>query len=101
MGHRRGVHHIVLSFMMRQKYRRKLRLSIDLQTDLTSYLITGEVDNSALDTFAQRPNITLVDENPELKELLNAMNARREGKALGRCGIPAEIWKHCGCETRL
>ena len=29
--------------------------------------MTGEVDNSTLDTIAQRPNITLVDENPELK----------------------------------
>ena len=53
--------------MVRQKYRRKLRLSIDLQTNLTSYLMTGEVDNSTLDTIAQRPNTTLVDENPELK----------------------------------
>ena len=53
--------------MVRQKYGKKLRLSIDLQTNLTSYLMTGEVDNSTLDTIAQRPNITLVDENPELK----------------------------------
>ena len=63
--------------------------------------MTGEVDGSALDIIAQRPNITLVDENPERKELLDAINATKEGKALGRCGIPAEIWKHCGCETRL
>ena len=67
IGHRRGVQHSVLSLMVRQKYGRKLRLSIDLQTNLTSYLMTGEVDNSTLDTIAQRPNITLVDENPELK----------------------------------
>ena len=67
VGHRRAVQHSVLSLMVRQKYRRKLRLSIDLQTNLTSYLMTGEVDNSTLDTIAQRPNITLVDENPELK----------------------------------
>ena len=63
--------------------------------------MTGEVDGSALDIIAQRPNITLVDENPERKELLDAINATKEGKVLGRCGIPAEIWKHCGCETRL
>ena len=67
IGHRRGVQHSLLYLMVRQKYRRKLRLSIDLQTNLTSYLMTGEVDNSALDTIAQRPNTTLVDENPELK----------------------------------
>ena len=63
--------------------------------------MTGEVDGSALDIIAQRPNITLVDENPERRELLDAISATKEGKALGRCGIPAEIWKHCGCETRL
>ena len=63
--------------------------------------MTGEVDGSALDIIAQRPNITLVDENLEMRELLDAINATKEGKALGRCGIPAEIWKHCGCETRL
>ena len=32
---------------------------------------------------------------------MNAISARKEGKALGRCGIAAEIWKHCGCDTRL
>ena len=63
--------------------------------------MTGKVDRSAVDTIAPRPNITLVDENPELEELLNAISARKEGKALGRCGIAAEIWKHCGCDTRL
>ena len=63
--------------------------------------MTGEIDGSAVDTFSQRPNITLVDENPERRELLDAINATKEGKALGRCGIPVEIWKHCGCETRL
>ena len=63
--------------------------------------MTGEIDGSAVDTFSQRPNITLVDENPERRELLDAINATKEGKALGRYGIPVEIWKHCGCETRL
>ena len=63
--------------------------------------MTEKVDRSSVDTIAPRPNITLVDENPELEELLNAISARKEGKALGRCGIAAEIWKRCGCETRL
>lgn len=63
--------------------------------------MTGKVDRSAVDTIAPRPSITLVDENPELEELLDAISARKEGKALGRCGIAAEIWNHCGCETRL
>ena len=63
--------------------------------------MTGKVDRSAVDTIAPRPNTALVDENPDLEELLNAISARKEGKALGRCGIAAEIWKHCGCDTRL
>ena len=63
--------------------------------------MTGAADGSALDTIAQRPNIALADENPERKELLDAINATKEGKALGRCGIPVEIWQHCGCKTRL
>ena len=101
MSHRRGVQQSVLSLMVRKKYRRKLRPSMDLQTNLTSQLITGEVDNSTLDTIAQRPNITLGDESPELKELLDAIIAREEGKALGRCGIPAEIWKHVRLASSL
>jgi len=63
--------------------------------------MTGKVDRFAVDTIAPRPNTTLVEENPELEELLDAISARKEGKALGRCGIAAEIWKHCSCETRL
>ena len=30
----------------------------------------------------------------ELMELLGAINTAKEGKAPGRCDIPAEIWKH-------
>ena len=39
-------------------------------------------------------NIACLDEKHEFKELLDAINAVKESKAPGRCGIPAEIWKH-------
>ena len=53
--------------------------------------ITGEVDRSALDTTALRPNIVFLDEKPEFKEVLDAMNATNKDRAPGMCGIPAEI----------
>ena len=47
-------------------------------------------------------NIACFEEKHEFKELLDAINAGKEGKAPGRCGIPAEIWKHTWrYETRL
>ena len=47
-------------------------------------------------------NIACLDEKHEFKELLDAINAVKESKAPGRCGIPAEIWKHTWrYETRL
>ena len=38
--------------------------------------ITGDVDHSVLDTTALRPNIASLDEKPEIKELLDAINVR-------------------------
>jgi len=58
--------------------------------------ITGEVDRSAMDTTALRPNIATLDEKPEVKELLDAINATNKGKAPGIGGIPAELRKHGG-----
>ena len=47
-------------------------------------------------------NIACLEEKHEFKELLDAINAAKEGKAPGRFGIPAEIWKHIWrYETRL
>ena len=39
-------------------------------------------------------NIACLEEKHEFKELLDAISTAKEGKTLGRCGIPAEIWKH-------
>ena len=58
--------------------------------------ITGGIDRSVLDTTALRPNIPSLDEKPEVKELLDAINATNKGKAPGMGGIPAELWKHGG-----
>jgi hypothetical protein len=43
-----------------------------------------------------RSIVTPLDEEPELNELLDAIQATSEGKAPGRDRIPAEIWKHGG-----
>ena len=49
--------------------------------------ITREVDRYALDTIAQRPNISFLDEKPEFKELFDAINATKEVGASPLCGI--------------
>lgn len=53
--------------------------------------ITGGVDRSVLDTTALRPNIASLNEKPEVKELLDAINATNKGKDPGMGGIPAEL----------
>ena len=53
--------------------------------------ITGEVDRPALGTIGLRPNIVFLHEEPEFKEVLDAINATNKGKAPGMYGIPAEI----------
>ena len=44
--------------------------------------ITGGIDRSVLDTTALRPNIPSLDEKPEVKELLDAINAANKVKPL-------------------
>ena len=39
-----------------------------------------------------------LSEAPDLKEVVDAIDATREGKAPGKCKIPAEIWKYGGTE---
>ena len=53
--------------------------------------ITREVDRSALDTTALRPNIVFLYKKPEFTKVLDAINATNKGKAPGMCGIPPEI----------
>ena len=103
MGHRRARGTTKLTVLYGETKIQEKAETLDRFANQFDQLLnmTGKVDRSAVDTIAPRPNITLVDENPELKELLDAISARKEGKALGRCGIPAEICKYCGCETRL
>ena len=38
-----------------------------------------------------RPNIASLNEKPEVKELLDAINATNKGKDPGMGGIPAEL----------
>ena len=53
--------------------------------------ITGEVDRSALDTTALRPNILYLDKKPEFKKVLDTINATNKGKVPGMCGIPKNM----------
>ena len=53
--------------------------------------MTGEANRSVLDTTTLRPNVASLDEKPEVKELLDAINATNKGKAPGMAGIPAEL----------
>jgi len=60
--------------------------------------IPGLVDDSALDTIIQRPEIMDLSDPPDLKEVFDAIDATQEGRSPGICGIPAEIWKYSGTE---
>ena len=57
---------------------------MDLEVTLTSYLTYQErlVALHALDTIAQKPKISLLDEKkpPEFKELVDVINATKGGK---------------------
>ena len=63
--------------------------------------IPGNVEPTALSIINQRPKIRSLEEPPGMKELTDAFNGTQAGKAPGRCGIPAEIWKHGGQELIL
>ena len=54
------------------------------------------VDQSALDSIADRVMVLPLYEPPDLVEVMDALDATGEDRAPGKCGIPAEIWKHNG-----
>ena len=75
---------------------RLIQEKADLLDRFTNYFdkilsIAREVDRSALDTTALRPNIVFLDKKPEFKKVLDAINATNKGKVPGMCGIPPEI----------
>ena len=58
--------------------------------------IPESLDRNKLDQIQQRPTITAMSEEPEIKERLDAIDGTSSVKARGGCGIPAEIWKYGG-----
>jgi hypothetical protein len=60
--------------------------------------VPGLVDNEALGSLQTRPEIVCLSDPPDLKEIVDALDTTQEGRSPGKCGIPAEIWKHGGTE---
>ena len=81
MGHRRARGTTKLTVLYGETKIQEKAETLDRFANQFDQLLnmTGKVDRSAVDTIAPRPNITLVDENPELEELLDAISARKEG----------------------
>ena len=53
--------------------------------------IPGALDVVAASVIYIRPKVHCLSEPPDLNEMVEAIDASREGKAPGKCGIPAEI----------
>ena len=60
--------------------------------------IPGVLDVGAASAIHVRPKVHCLSEPPDLKEVVDTIDATREGKAPGKCKIPAEIWKYGGTE---
>ena len=60
--------------------------------------IPGVLDVGAASAIHVKPKMHCLSEPPDLKEVVDAIDATRKGKAPGKCGIPAEIWKYGGTE---
>ena len=56
----------------------------------------GNLYDRAASAIKVRPEIHCLSDPPDLKEVVDAIDATREGTAPGKCGIPAEIWKYGG-----
>ena len=60
--------------------------------------IPGVPDVGAASAIHVRPKVHCLSEPPDLKEVVDTIDATREGKAPGKCKISAEIWKYGGTE---
>lgn len=52
------------------------------------------VDDTSLNTIADRPTIQSLHETPDYEELTKAIAVMMENKGPGRCSLPAEVWKY-------
>ena len=58
--------------------------------------VPGGIDHEALDNIPQRITKTSLGETPTMAEMATAIAGLKDGKAPGRDGIPADVWKHGG-----
>ena len=58
--------------------------------------IPGDLDERAKNKIMQRPAVQLLDDLPDMNELVSAIGSMQDRKAPGRDGIPSEVWKHGG-----
>ena len=62
--------------------------------------VPGTVEHEALNSLTDMLPDESLDDTPGFDELLNAIDATKENKAPGECGIPAEVWKHGGLKLK-
>ena len=62
--------------------------------------VPGEVDQEALNSLKNMPPNLSLDDMPSFDELLDAIDATKENKSPGECGIPAEVWKYGGIRLK-
>jgi len=53
--------------------------------------VPGEVDQEALNSLKNMPPYLSLDDKPSFDELLDAIDATKENKALGEWGVPVEM----------
>ena len=58
--------------------------------------VLGDLYEPAKDKIKQRLLVPLLDDPPDMNELMSTICSVQDGKAPGRDGIPSEIWKHSG-----
>ena len=58
----------------------------------------GDLSEEASEALVQQPVVSRLDEPPNFDELMSAIRTTQDGKAPGRDGIPAEVWKFGGVQ---
>ena len=57
--------------------------------------VPGDIEPDVLENTQKRSVNTALDEKPTMDEMVRSIKGVKDGKAPGRDGIPAEVWK-CG-----